>query len=335
MRIKNIQIFSSDTEYINKILGRLIAEVRNEIKLEVVTDLSYFEKIKDTVHPIDVLFIDEALSAGLVMMPAVKRIYIISERNDANAVSKFDGAAGILRVLGDEVRKDDAGLRDRESRIVNVISPCGGCGKTMASIGIALRLAQMNRKTLYIDAEYAQNYYEIMPKDSKKDVYSDEQMAVSMLNITPSSFDYINQNIVHGTFDYIPPFKNYLAGYHLDPVRIAEVAKVFAHKGVYEYVIVEHGTGLCREEIDKIHEDDRVVIVADVDLEHDRMQGILKLFRGYSGQGAIVLHNCDSKKVENPVNNFTLAESVFYKENELIEDLLSKGNYKKIAESIL
>ena len=335
MRIRNIQIISADTEYINKILGRLIAEIRNDIKIEVVTDVNYFDEIKDKAHPVDVLFIDESLSVGAIVMPAVKRVYIISERNDANAVSKFDGAAGILRILGDDVKKAGSGIGERECKVVDVVSPCGGCGKTIASLGLAFRLAQMNRKTLYVDAEYAQNFYEVMPKDSKKEEYSDEQMAVSMLNMTPKSFEYINQKIVHGTFDYIPPFKNYLAGYHLDPAKMVEAARVLANKGMYEYVIVEHGTGICREEIDNIYKNNRLVVIANVDMESERVKGLLKMFRGYTGQSRMVLHNVDNNDAGKNIDGFTLVENVSYQENESIDILLSKGSYKKIAEAIL
>lgn len=335
MGIRNIQIVSADIEYVNKILGRLVSEVRNDIRLEVVTDKRYFIEFNGADHPIDVLFIDEALATGVVSLPSVRQIYVISERHDANAVSKFDGAAGILRILGDDALKSNNGINKRDCKIVNIVSPCGGCGKTTASIGIAYRLAQMNRKTLYIDAEYAQDFYEVMPKDSIDEAYSDEQMAALMINITPQSLEYINQNIVHGVFDYIPPFKNNLAGYHLDPKRILEAAKIIANKSLYDYIVIEHGTGLSGEEIDSIYEGGRLVVVSNVDLEHERVQRLLRLFRGYSGQGTVLLHNCDNKYLEDSNNRFSVAENIFYQKNDTIEEILANGYYKKTAESIL
>lgn len=335
MGIRNIQIVSADTEYINKILGRLVSEIRNDIRLEVVTDKRYFFNFNGANHSIDILFIDEVLATGVVSLPSVKQIYVISERHDANAVSKFDGATGILRILGEDALKSNNGINKRDCKIVNVVSPCGGCGKTMASIGIAYRLAQMNRKTLYIDAEYAQNFYEVMPKDCLNDAYSDEKMAAFMINITPHSLEYINQNIVHGVFDYIAPFKNNLVGYHLDPKQMLEVAKIVANKSLYDYIVIEHGTGLSGEELDSIYEGGRLVVVSDVDLKHERVQRMLRLFRGYTGQGTILLHNCENKYLEGSNNIFSVAENIFYQKADTIENVLANGCYKKAAESIL
>ena len=36
MRIRNIQIISTDTEYINKILGRLISDIREDVNIEEI-----------------------------------------------------------------------------------------------------------------------------------------------------------------------------------------------------------------------------------------------------------------------------------------------------------
>ncbi len=334
MRIRNIQIISTDTEYINKILGRLISDIREDVNIEVVTDKKFYESFSQKPHPVDVLFIDENLSAAFLQTTTARNIYVISEKHDANAVSKFDGAAGILRILGDDVLKSVNHSKGHECTVVNVVSPCGGCGKTTASIGIACRLSQMNRKVLYIDAEYVQNFYEVMPDSCKKEVYSDEQLAAAMINMTTNSFELVCNNLVHGLVDYVPPFGKHLASYHLTPAKLVELAEIFANKNLYDYVIVEHGTGLTREEIDSIFKGQRLVIIANKDETHKRVDSFLKLIQGYEGQGTIVLHNCDSKS-SNSGSNISIAETVYYDPDQRLDDILANGGYKKAAEAIL
>lgn len=334
MRIRNIQIISTDTEYINKILGRLIADIREDVNIEVATDPNFYEVFVKKPHPIDIMFIDENLSAAFLQTTTAKNIYVISEKHDANAVSKFDGAAGILRILGDDVLKSKNHSNDHTCKVVNVVSPCGGCGKTTASLGIACRLSQMNRKVLYIDAEYIQNFYEVMPASCKKEEYSDEMLAAAMVNMTTNSFELVCDKLVHGLVDYVPPFKRHLASFHLTPAKLYELADIFANKKLYDYVIVEHGTGLTSEEIENIFRGQRLVIIADKDTNSPRVSNFLKLLQGYEGQSTIVFHNCDDE-TGNSFANVSVAESIKYDSKQTLDDILANGGYKKAAEAIL
>ena len=332
MSIRNIQLVSRDEEYINKILGKLVSDIRRDIQVEVYTNEVSYEQYLEKPHKVDVLFIDEMLSVRYIQKSPASKVFVISEKHNASAVCKFDGATGLLRVLGEEALEQQGSI-ERKCKVVNVVSTGGRCGKTTAAIGIAYRLSQLGRRVLYIDAEYSQNYYEVIPVDDDKKRFADVELATSMMNLTTESFTEINKSIEHDVIDYLPPFEQYIFSYHLSTEDLYKFATTMANRRFYDYIVVECGADIGGSDIKSVFGSDRVVIVTDKLNDNARLKKCLSLFDGYKGEKVIICQDADTN-AETEIN-CPVAEVIAHDDFGKLSAMLDKGYYKKAAEAIL
>lgn len=328
-----IRIISPDNEYINKIIGKIAARIRNDIILEYITDENFFIASRNNAQRVNIEFIDENFLSKYTYKPVADNTFVISERaNNGAVVNKLEGSEAILRVLGDSVLKanDSRGM----CQVVAVSSPYGGSGKTIVALALAARLSQMHRKVLYIDAENAQNYYEKLDKKDYVREYANKELAAAIINLTTSSYEDIKKQVIHGLFDYLPPFEKYLFYYHLKPDMLRSLADTIAARKEYDYVIVEQESVVNPEVIKGVIGTTRHVVVTNRPLEDIRIKKYLELFGEYEGY-TIIVQNNDQKENDAKLLAVPVAEKLLLESDITINEVLEKGYYRKAAEAIL
>ncbi|SFU76762.1 AAA family ATPase [Butyrivibrio sp. INlla21] len=335
MAKKVIQIVCMDIEYINRIAGRLAAAVNDDVFLEFITDEKYYQESITKPRRIDTLIIDEQMQDKYPSERIADKCFIISdESNKGNAIRKYEGTTAIINVLGDEVLKRNDDSKKRQCKIVGVVSPFGGCGKTIAALGIALKLSQLHRKVLYIDAENTQNFYERLGGLFESAEYADKKLAEALVNLTTSTYDYVNEQIVHGEFDYLPAFEKSLFYYHVEPEELCKLATVIASRGGYDYIVLEHEPVINSSIVQSISTEQRVVIVTQDAPNDTRITQFLSVLDGLDTEKIIVHHNDSDEKV-NEYEDVAVSETVKYDRTYDLKKLRKLGHYRKTAEAVL
>jgi MinD-like ATPase involved in chromosome partitioning or flagellar assembly len=332
MNVRRIRVSSPDSEYINKIVGRLALRIRRDIQLDFVTNPEHFAKIHETPQMVDYEFIDEQFLGIKVANHGSENVFIISENaNTGDKINKLEGSGAILRVLGDEVLKNVG--EKRSCQIINVVSPYGGSGKTTTALCVAMRLSQMKRKVLYIDAENAQNYYEKLSNDDFRKDYADKELAGAIINLTSNSYEYVKKHIIHGVFDYLPEFDKYLFSYHIDAEALNKLAQSISAKGIYDYIIVEQESSINAQILPYAMGGNELLITIDHVGDDVRLKRFIDLFDGYTGNVLIVQNVVSGEKTE--IYGKPVAEQVNLDFNETLNGLMEKGLYRKAAEAVL
>lgn len=335
MAKKIIQIVSPDTDYINRIAGKLAAAIEGNYMLDFITDEEYYKTAVSKPRHIDTLMIDEKLLGKYSDARTAGRVFVISEDSGkGNAIRKYEGSVAILKALGDEVLKRDGGAEKRKCQIVGVISPYGGCGKTAAALGISLRLSQLHRKVLYIDAENTQYFYEKLPKAYGEAVYADKKIAESLFNLTTDSYDYIKGQIVHGRFDYLPAFEKSLMHYHITPGNLCKFAEIISSKGEYDYIVIEHENSIDKELMTNMANEQRLVIVSKSSNDDFRLVKMLEVLDGIDADKIVLLHG-DNVEYIKEVPGAEFSETVAFNCDYDLEQLNQSDCYRKTAEAVL
>ena len=214
---------------------------------------------------------------------------------------------------------------------MGVLSAYGGIGKTTTSLCLAMRLSQLYKKVLYIDAENIQNFIEKMPSTDRTETYADKEVAASLQNLTTNTYEYIKKQIIHGKFDYLPPFEKYLFNYHLSLDDIYRYVEALASKGEYDYIIVEFENAFNSATVQFINNMNKLVFVTK-GFEDERMASLVSLTSKLK-RSTYMLDTTNSETTE--IYGIPVAESVNLDLSKDISSILLGGQFKKLAEAVL
>ncbi|MCR5669764.1 MAG: AAA family ATPase, partial [Butyrivibrio sp.] len=251
----------------------------------------------------------------------VGKIFVISDKEpEERSVNKLDGADGILKKLGSGYLKASSQAGNIKTSVIDVASICGGCGKTRVAIGIAKALCDMRKKVLYIDAENIQNFYEILePDNAEGRKYIEGAQANELLTPDSCRLSDIDEKIVKDKFDYLAPLKGSLMRYQLCADMLVTLAETAAAENVYDYIVLEHGTGYDARFLERLNRAEKIVLCKSAGSGFTaRCENFLSDIRQFEGQMVI------AEAAEEPEDAVVLGIPV-----------IPGGSYRKIAEAIM
>ncbi len=288
MKEKRILLISFDKEYIDKILSELPFLLNDSSKLVVISNEEYYKEYITQDHSkIDVLIADENLSREeLYSQPAEQTFFLVEGADGKNTISKYDAARGIANKLSDTYVKTINESAEK-TKIIDVCSVSGGCGKTKAAMGIAGRLSQMGYNVLYVDAEEIQNFVELLPENMKED-FAEPAMAIAFMN--GGNADMLAKDIRKAPFDYIPAFKEPIYAYNISLQAYYDMVHNIAAKEIYDYIVVEHTPSLTKELAKYLSDSKMVAICAkDGEAEPQRVKRLVGNLVDFSGQCVVII----------------------------------------------
>ncbi len=290
MKEKKILLISFDKEYIDRILSKLPFMLNDNSKLSIISTAdSLVDFLKNDHLKVDVLIKDEAISDEILKVQPTEKLYYLVESTDSkNSISKYDAVDGIVNKLGKAYLKDTEKPVGK-TKVIDICSVSGGCGKTKAAIGISAKLSKMGYSVLYIDAEEMQNFYEYLPKKWKA-TWADGSTAIAFMNGVEAGTmgEVIHKNI----FDYVPAFRDPIYAYNVFLKSYYDMVRNVADKEIYDYIVVEHENGLTKE-LAKYLSDSKAmaVCVRDGSGEADRLERYMNNLMDFDGQCFVI---CDS-----------------------------------------
>ena len=197
-----------------------------------------------------------------------------------------------------------------------------------------MRLAELHRKVLYIDAENTQNFYEKLSKIYGECVYADKKIAESLFNLTTDSYDYIKGQILHGRFDYLPAFEKSLIYYHITPGNLSKFAEIISSKGEYDYIVVEHESVINTELMASLSNEQSIVVVSKNNTDDSRLMKMLEVLESVEADKIVVWHGDNADYVKE-VQGAETSETVVFDCGCDLEQLTQMDQYRKTAEAVL
>lgn len=307
MKDKKILLVSFDKEYIDKILSKLPFMLNDNSKLSIISTVDSFAEFMKSDHPkIDVLIKDEAITDEILTVQPTEKVYSLVESTDGkNSISKYDAVNGIVNKLGTTYIKD-AEEPIGKTKVIDICSVSGGCGKTKAAIGIAAKLSHMGYSVLYVDAEEMQNFYEYIPEKWKAE-WADGSMAIAFMNgLENGSIETIVQKSL---FDFVPAFRDPIYAYNIFLKSYYDMVRKIADKEIYDYIVVEHENGITKDLAQYLSNSEVTVIcVRDGIGEADRLERYINNLVDYEGQFVVICNssNAADGDIDNKMDEYKL-----------------------------
>ncbi len=347
--VKTILIISSDDEYNISIEHRLSSSLNENVRFDLISDPEYLITYLKSPHNINVLIIDPAL--GRYINTAIKsdKAYILTESATTKdgEISKYGGADSIIRELDESFLKKSLDDKVRgDAKIIGVCSPSGGSGKTVSSIGLCLRLSEMGKKVLYINAESFQTFDSVIGKSGAFTggmvSYMTDDVKRAIAAGSPNACNVILANVRKGKFDYIPQSMDILSSYQITEDKLFSIAKQFKAVKAYDYIVVEFESGLSAPRQAFLSECDRVLIVSKQDKEAaDRLKRFVKIMGGSLNEVFVICARCRADQA-NEIYSLDILSSdriceYIPEKSDIAEIFKSEEGiyYKKSAEAVL
>lgn len=271
---KPLNIIIADTEatVIDTLELKFLETLRDNVRLEIITDPEYFKEFFATPRTADVLVVGEELFDDDLLRHDIKhRIRILSSYNDEEEttkntvkVYKYSTSKEIYAEIMHGVIISASGKKEK-SRLVMVYSPIGGSGKTTVALGLCAALSSINR-VLYVNAESMNTFGVLLENAVSLPSEAYEQLSVGNKNIYGGLKPFISRN-GDGGFYYLQPSANSLSSAGGDLRALYEFAGAARASGEFDYVIVDvdssytNAKGVLMTNADKVlmvYQQDRV-----------------------------------------------------------------------------
>ena len=172
-------------------------------------------------------------------------------------------------ILKKEVREEE----QRNTRVIAVYSPIGGCGKSLVSYALAKKLRKLDQKVLLVGCDPVQSASVYFPTDS----YAKEKLAEKLIHPDGETYWTILQSIEQSEISYLLPFEKNLTTLDIGMQQWEVLLTVLCEKRDFDYLILDVGTLLNRELASLLSKADYLILLTETNLIANRkMQKLLR-----------------------------------------------------------
>lgn len=246
MNKPRIVIVDEDLNYILPLQFKFMSEYYEKVDIEIITDMEYCNLFFSKPQNIDVLVMAENLYTKEIQLHNISKQILLSEektiesRIDENTVkiSKYSNINELFGCIVGNSKQifNQSSASKKETKIISVISACGGTGKTTIAMGICEALEEQNMKALYINAGRLQyfNYY----LNNKSEI-KDSSCYVGLSRTDANAYKCVKDYILKEKFSYIPPFKAALMSVGLKYDVFERIAVSTKDENVFDYIVLD------------------------------------------------------------------------------------------------
>ena len=297
MKRLKIVFVDGDARYLEPLTERFGIELGvDNIDVTVITESSSFDNYFSQMRDIDIMLINRNMYSDRLSMHNIKNMFLLSETETAepNVLYKYTGTKDIYDHVYSNIEPGLTGDMgsEKESKIISVYSPVGGCGKTVAALTLAQALSDAGESVLFVSGEDIPSFN----TEIESEGVLDDGFKTDILNGVEVSRDKLSGYIGSCGFDYILPVKRTLfsEGYSFkDMVRVSIMTKK-----LYNYVVFDMPSVLNADICGFLLQADRNIIVAEQSLPSamklDRLLSAIDYKSG--GKYAFVCNKFDKTK---------------------------------------
>lgn len=262
-----IVIADTDEQYISSLLQKFVSSFFDKVDIEIITEKDYIATMFSKPQKIDILVIGEALYTPLIQKHNIGYTFLMTEEQmEANTgdmnVHQIYKYTNLKEIYNEIIGISSETLRTKtqikkETQTILLYSACGGAGKTTIAVGIAACLTQNHKRTLYISAEYVQDFQYFLENKSpiSDGIISKFQMGNS--NLYSEMQSYIRRE----AFEYVPPFQVAISAYNIDFGVYAFLVEQIKKTNEYDFIIIDTESTFNDDKGDLLDQVDKVMIV--------------------------------------------------------------------------
>ncbi|MBR2562953.1 MAG: AAA family ATPase [Eubacterium sp.] len=173
-------------------------------------------------------------------------------------------------ILEKEVREEE---QQRNTRVIAVYSPIGGCGKSLISYALARKLRKLDQKVLLVACDPMQSAGVYFPAET----YAKEKLAEKLIHPDGETYWTILQNIEQSEISYLLPFEKTLPSLEIGMQQWEVLLTVLCEKRDFDYIVLDIGTVLGRQTASLLSKVDFLILLTETNLIANRkMQKLLQ-----------------------------------------------------------
>lgn len=273
MMKSRVVIVDDDFSYVIPLQSTFIYEFFDDIELEVITDIKYFEALFRTPQQIDVLIIDKKYYNFEMEKHEITNIFVMTDEksendqkyNDVFVLYKYTNIKEIyLKIIGNSKLKVAIREDKKKQQIIMVTSASGGTGKTTIALGLAKALSDMYKNVLYIEASSLQTF-QFFIKGAQP--LTKQETYLKLKNAKRTIYHDIKHELQNEGFMYMPPLGATLMAYDLDYSVYGKVAKSARESEEVDYVIIDADPVIDSAKAKIIGLADKMIIVTEQSMQ--------------------------------------------------------------------
>ena len=235
-------IVDTDETFVLKIQDKLEEKISNDTEIIIVTDMQFLKELFSVPQKIDAMLIRKDLYYQDLEKHNSDSICIVTDSlEECNAhadgykkfIYRYSPISEFVSKLTKELRFDDADEKNDNDlcRVISVVSPCGGAGKTVFSLALCNALLNIGKKVLYIDASNAQSSSYWLNQSVKK---------VDDMNLLDDLLDCTIDNVISSNgFDYVKPFNVLLTSLGITSSAYLSVIESVKNGQNYDCIVID------------------------------------------------------------------------------------------------
>lgn len=340
---RKITFVCFDEAYVGTIEYKLAEILNDKADLEFITNEAYLIEFLHNDRQTDILLMPKKYENLLNEQFKNVKIIWLTEDKELSASGNnygeeymylYTSVRSMIDQMDANFLKEISTGTKNGTQIVSIFSVSGGCGKTMAALGITYALAKEGNKVLYVSTESMQDYK--FYKQDVKEITSDfgYQCAVDM----EMAKRCVLNEIEHGDIDYLRPFSVLPMSYQVGVDKYFELINGIIESNIYDYIVVELSKEIEPKKITFMQKGHRTVLVTrQGEYEVLRLADFINNITKFSAMPLIVCNRFDRDKLDylqksELTKRCEVAEYIMEADHDISwEEVKSNGLFEKVA----
>lgn len=266
-----INIFIADTDkFYSESLGKYLNSNSRNYNISIFTSITAMQKeITGSKKQPDIILISEDFYSPDVNFGSYT--FILTDRNiktnENNFIYKYQTAESILEKINKHMEDNSPSIYKTpassiNTKVISVVSPDGGCGKSVLSFFLAAEIAQTGTRVLLLDLQSVSSLSSFIDLEYAKPGLSDIFYYIKGYREDLSSIlnKYLCTNSSFG-IDYIPPLANPMDMEELNPEDIEILINELKNLGKFDIIIIDTDSMINIKTSSLMDSSDAVILV--------------------------------------------------------------------------
>ncbi|MGI6057598.1 MAG: AAA family ATPase [Bilifractor sp.] len=286
-------IIDTDSGFLKHCEEDIIRRYSVNAEVQVITDPGFVDAYFSTEQNPDLMLIDEGSygDGSQFAGHSIGRIYLLVP--EAGMTKTYpDNVTVLMEFLPKEelfekidmalwagVEVEDAASAEKEpaapkqTKVVAVYSPIGGCGKSLVCVALARKLKMLDQKVLLIGCDDTQSLSVYLPGES----YASPELAEKLIHPDEDTYWTILQNIKTDVVSYLLPFEKSLGTMNVGLKEFDVLIRTLVEKQDFDFIVLDIGSCLSREMTERLNKLKALILLTEANvLANRKMQKLLK-----------------------------------------------------------
>lgn len=262
-------------------------------EVQVITDPGYVDAYFSTEQDPDLMLIDEASygDGSQFAGHSIRKIYLLVPEVEMTKTypdnvtvlveympgeeifEKIDMALWATEVADPALSSEKETAAPKQTKVVAVYSPIGGCGKSLVCVALARKLKMLDQKVLLIGCDDTQSLSVYLPGEN----YASPELAEKLIHPDEDTYWTILQNIKTDVVSYLLPFEKSLGTMHIGLNEFDVLIRTLEEKQDFDFIVLDIGTNLSLEMTERLNKLKALVLLTEANvLANRKMQKLLK-----------------------------------------------------------